>query len=367
MSALPFRLARRVPEQGGYGVPRPKILADDLLRLDSNEGRAPAAWLRDTLRDADPALLQRYPDPTGLRRAIARREGTDENTILLTAGGDEALERLCKLVLQPGRSAILPTPTFEMIERYAGLAEGELHTVPWTRGAFPTGAVLDAVDATTAAIFIVSPNNPTGLVATPADVARLAAAAPEVLLVFDLAYTEFADDDLAPLVRDLPNAVAVRTLSKAWGLAGLRIGWTAGPPATLRALGALGGPYSVSAPSLYLAERWLAEGDAPTRDYVAAVRAERDALRAVLLAGGAQAEPSQGNFVLARFSGDAARAAHVHGALAAEHILVRAWPDRPGLDDALRITCPGDEAAFARLCSALARLLRSNHRLGDPS
>ena len=145
----------------------------------------------------------------------------------------------------------------------------------------------------------------------------------------------------------LPNVVVVRSLSKAWGLAGLRVGYAAGDATVLRWMRAAGGPYSVSSTSLEIAEERLARG----LPDISRVRLERSRLIGLLERVGAEAFPSQANFVLARFD-DAGRV--VRG-LAERGIAVRSLPD---LDGCLRITCPGDEDDFARLESALTDTLQ---------
>ena len=252
----------------------------------------------------------------------------------------------------PGRELILPEPTFEMLPRYARLAGAEVVSLPWLGGTYPTAAVLRRITARTAMICVVSPNNPTGSVATPRDLRRLSRAAPHALIVVDLAYTEFADVDLTPVALALPNTLITRTFSKAWGLAGVRVGYAMGRAEHIHWLRAAGNPYAVAGPSAALAAAWLDQGRTTVDIFVARVRAERALLTAQLLELGAAPEPSQANFVLARF----ADAPAVCDALAARGIAVRAFLDRPGLQDALRITCPGEAAAFSRLTATLNEL-----------
>src|SRR3989441_217016 len=132
---------------------------------------------------------------------------------------------------------------------------------------------------------------------TLADVRRLAAAAPNALLILDHVYVEYADHDLTPAVLDLPNVLVLRTLSKAWGLAGCRVGYAVGSPYVVAVLRAAGGPYTVAAPSVALALSQLERGVEPLRAHVARVREERRLLTARLAAAGLLPRPSQANFV----------------------------------------------------------------------
>ncbi|MCG3124673.1 MAG: Histidinol-phosphate aminotransferase [Phycisphaerales bacterium] len=319
----------------------------ELLHLDANEG--PLSLMGRLAFSPAPDDLRGYPDVTALEDALAARLSVRPEQIIATAGGDDALQRVCQAVLEPGASAVATTPTFEMIPRYASLAGGELRQVPWMRGSFPTGDVINAVTADTQAVFVVTPNNPTGGIASAQDLRRISAAAPHALLVVDLAYTELADIDLTPVALSLPNTIIVRTFSKAWGLAGLRVGYAAGCEQAISLLRAVGQPYAVSGPSASLALRALSTLDTQVAEAVAVVREERAILARSLARIGCEVLPSQGNFVLAM----SPRSAELHAFLRDHGIIVREFHGRPGLDQALRITCPGDATAFARLIDRL--------------
>jgi imidazoleglycerol phosphate dehydratase HisB/histidinol-phosphate/aromatic aminotransferase/cobyric acid decarboxylase-like protein len=334
---------------GAYGVPRSGAPMD--LRLDGNEGLPAPADLLDLLAGADPQAARGYPDDAPLRRLLAARLGVDPACVLVTAGADDGLDRACRAVLAPGRELILPAPTFEMLGRYAELTGASVRTVPWAEGPYPQQAVLAAVGPETAAIAVVSPNNPTGAVAGAADLRALAEAAPGALLLVDGAYEEFADESLTLAALELENAVVFRTLSKAWGLAGLRIGYAVGAPRVIGWLAAAGHPYAVSGLSLALAEARLRQPgvDGEVRAFVDRVRVERSQLRELLDRLGLRALPSQGNFVMARLADPVA----LRDALAADGIAIRVWPGHALLGDATRITCPGDPLSFERLTRAL--------------
>lgn len=345
------------------GYARAKPQGNDVLRLDSNEGPLPPRALLASLADADTELLRRYRDPGELEAALATRFGVAAERVLVTAGADEAIDRACRAFLERGRTLLLPEPTFELFERFAALAGGTVERVSWPAGPFPVDAFLKRLDARTAIVAVVSPNNPTGAAATLADVRRLARAAPDALLLLDHAYVEYADADLTAGVLDLANVLVVRTFSKAWGLAGCRVGYAIGSSYVVAVLRAAGGPYSVASPSVALALRQLARGDEALRAHVTRVREERAALTARLVALGVAPLASQANFVFADFGPGPGprpgpRAALVRAGLAAVGVLVRDFPSRPGLESALRITLPGDPAQFQRLCAALETVLR---------
>jgi histidinol-phosphate aminotransferase len=338
-----------------YEPPAPGSSID--LRLDANEGPAPDAGLLarlfKNLGGTLPELLRRYPDASALERRLAELHGVDPARVVVTTGGDDAIDRLCRAVLEPGREAIVHLPTFVMIPRGIRLAGATLVEIPWLEGPFPRSDALGRITPSTAMIALVSPNNPTGAVIETQDILAVADAAPHAAVLVDLAYVEFADADPTPALLKSPNAVLVRTFSKARGLAGLRVGYAVAPPEIARWLRTTGSPYPVSALSLAIAGGVL-DDPAPLAATVERVRAERGALLALLGRIGANPLPSQANFVTARITG----AESVRRALAERGIAVRTFP-KPGTEDLLRVTLPGNEHEYARLTAALAESIRS--------
>ena len=334
-----------------YSPPPPPYPID--LRLDGNEGRPPPAGLLEEVIAAGPEILRTYPSARPLEAEIAESIDVDPSRVIVTAGGDDAIERAVRATMAPGRELILPVPTFEMIERYASLTGCDIRTVPWPDGAYPVDEVLAAVTGATSLVVAVTPNSPSGLVATREDLERLSRGAPSSLVLVDLAYIEFADDDVTSFALTLPNALVVRSLSKAWGLAGLRVGWAAGPAEVIGWLRAAGHPYAVSGPSLRIASARLRTGREEVARFAERIREERRLLSERLEALGASVLPSQANFVLARV-GDAEA---VRTGLARRGIAVRIFPGKPDLEGRLRITLPGDGEGFERLVRGLTEIL----------
>jgi histidinol-phosphate aminotransferase len=345
--------------QTAYHVPPHAAPVD--LRLDGNEGPAPDPELLSLLTAGGPELARRYPLSQALIDRIAERFGVRAGQVVVTAGADDAMDRCCRAFLCAGRELIMPTPTFEMIGRYARLAGAQIREVSWPGGGYPIDDVLAQIRPGTSVIAFVSPNNPTGAVGTAEDLRRLSEAAPHALLLVDLAYGEFADEDLTQAALALPNAVVLRTMSKAWGLAGLRVGFALGPADLVRWLRIAGQPYAVSGPSLVLATARLDGGQDAVDAYVARVRSERRVLESLLSEAGADPHPSQGNFVFARTP----KAIWVRDALAGLGIAVRVWPNHPELDGTVRISCPGSTESFERLTRALRAALSPRALLLD--
>jgi histidinol-phosphate aminotransferase len=307
--------------------------------------------------------VNRYPELGALEPLIAARLGIATESVLVTGGADDALERSVRSVCTAGRNAIMTTPSYGMIRRFVRIAGSELVEIPWWRGDYPVEEVLDTADSSTALVCVVSPNNPTGSVASRDGFRRLVEGLPGTLVLLDQAYVDFTDPehDLAPLALDYPNVIIVRTLSKAWGGAGLRVGYALGDPRVVDWLRRIGLPFPVSAPSLALATAMLGDDDGPGSAFVSAIRRQREELTGLLIELGAEAVPSQGSFVFARFP-DARR---VWQSLHALGIAVRTFHARPETEGWLRITLPGDETEFARLVHALRTVLAPEALLFD--
>ena len=320
------------------------------LVLDFNE-RLAAPDALASVEGADAWHVNRYPELGALEPLIAERLGIPPSAVLVTGGADDALERTVRSVCVPGHRAIMTTPSYGMIRRFIKIAGAELVELPWWRGDFPVDEVLEQAGDTTALVCVVSPNNPTGSVASRDTFRRLLESLPRTLVLLDQAYVDFCDPeyDLSPVALEYPNAVVVRTLSKAWGAAGLRVGYAFGDPRVVDWLRRIGLPFPVSAPSQALAESMLSDADGPGSRRVAAIQKQRDELSAMLTDLGLEVLPSQGSFVFARFP-DAARA---WSSLHALGIAIRAFHGRPDVEGWLRITLPGDEALFDRLTHAL--------------
>jgi len=331
------------------------------LKLDGNEGSAPSPDLLANLLREDSSLLRDYPSPRGLEAEIAAELGLDPKCVVVTAGADDALDRICRAFLRPGRYAVLPVPTFEMMYRFVAAAGGEIRTVPWV-GDFPTDAVVDELDEDVSVVAIVSPNNPTGQVATSEDLTRISEAAERAVVILDHVYVDYADEDLTRLASGLENVVVVRTFSKAWGLAGCRVGYAIASKAVANVLRNAGNPYPVAGLSLAAARAQLRSDRKNFRAHVRQVREGRDVLSAALGQLGVIPAPSQGNFVFADFG---SRADLVQEGLASLGIRIRRFPHRPEIATGLRISVPLGEEEMNRILSGLASVLAPEALLFD--
>jgi HAD superfamily hydrolase (TIGR01548 family) len=333
------------------------------LKLDSNESLTPVPPLDRESTEGEGWQPNRYLRTNALEARLADRFGIDAAQVVVTAGADDALERSIRAVCAPGREAILTTPTFEILERYVRLAGATALKLPWWTGDFPVEEVFALAPPSTALVAIVSPNNPTGAVASAAALEQLARRLPRALILLDHAYVEYAEaeDDLTARALELPNVVVFRTFSKAWSAAGLRVGYALGDHRVIRWLRTLGQPYPVAAPSLTMVMQMLDASVTPSAERLETVRRQRERLNELLADFGLDHLPSSANFVLARFDDPT----WVRRALTCIGIGVRPFPGRGDLEPWLRFTIPGDEEAYARLEAGIRTVLAPQALLFD--
>jgi len=351
-------LVEPVPAVAGlspYEIDRPGC--PDLV-LDFNESLASPAALERAVHGVP---VNRYPDKRPLEEAVAQKLCVDPDCVVVTNGADDALERTVRAVAGPGRRAVLTTPTYSMIRRFAVLAGAEVIDVPWWDGDWPVDEVCRRAGDETALVAVVSPSNPTGAVVSREAFEELLVRLPRALILLDQAYVDFTDpeNDLAPIALSYPNAVVIRTFSKAWGAAGLRVGCAVGDPRVIDWLHRVGLPFPVATPSIEAVLAAMSDG--PDADRITRVCEQRGELVELLGFLGAEALQSEASFVFARF-GDADLVWRGLGALG---ISVRAFPSRSDLEGWLRITLPGDEENWQRLASGLRTVLAPEAVLFD--
>lgn len=314
------------------------LAAEADVYLDANESPRvlDAAW----------AGLNRYPppQPPALVREAARYYAAPEARVLVTRGADEAIDLLVRAFVAPGREEILiAPPTYGVYAVAARLNDCGVREVPLdaARGfALDVGAVLEAARAhPVKLVFVCQPNNPTANGFPLAQIEALAEGlAGRALLVVDEAYLEFSDlPSAAPLIARFPHVVVLKTLSKAWGLAGARCGFLLADAEVVGLMQTVRAPYPISAAAARGAEAvFNAAGEAAMRRSVASILSERARLEKALkeLERVETVFRSEANFLLARLKGkDAAFAA-----LKAKGILIRDRGAEPGLRDCVRIT-----------------------------
>jgi histidinol-phosphate aminotransferase len=320
---------------------RPPLANRRGLRLDFNEstvGCSPRVLAR--LRSLDADLLARYPEREPVEKEVGTFLGLDSAQVLLTNGVDEAIHLLCSAYLDPGDEALVVVPTFAM---YAIFAQAEGARVLEVRAgdnfAFPAAEVLAQLRPRTRLIAVANPNNPTGAAVARDVLIQLAQAAPQAALLVDEAYFEFHGETLMERTRDIGNLFVARTFSKAYGLAGLRIGVMAGAARQMEMVRRVASPYNVNAAALAVLPDAM-QDQAYVDGYVEQVLNNRERLQGELDNLGLHYWPSHANFVLVRVG-----PSHTDfvQALRDRGILVRDRNSDAGCEGCVRLTVGSDE------------------------
>lgn len=306
------------------------------LRLDFNENTlACSPRVREALGAISTADLTRYPERGPIEAMVARHHGLLPEQVLLTNGVDEAIHVLCQTYLDPGERMLFSVPTYTMYDVYGSGADATLDRV--MAGAdfsFPLEAMLAAIRPETRLIAVANPNSPTGQTVKREQLLALIAAAPHAAVLVDEAYFHFFGESVMDLVGQVPNLIVARTFSKAYGLAGLRLGMLAASAEQMEWMRRVISPYSVNTLALACLPPALAD-QSYLNWYVEEVRQARTELEQALDRLGLARWPSEANFVLVRV-GDKHR--EFTQALRARRVLVRDRSADPGCAGCVRIT-----------------------------
>ncbi len=239
------------------------------LRLDFNENTAGCSpRVLERLRLLDRETLARYPERGSGEDVAASHFGVAPEELLLTNGTDEAIHLICETYLEPGDEALIVIPTFAMFEIYAAATGAQVISIPTgPEFEFPTESVLARINHRTRLIAVANPNNPTGTFAPVHNLMQIAQAAPDAAVLVDEAYFEFCGETMAPKWSETPNLFVSRTFSKAYGMAGLRIGVLMGNGVQMQMVRRASSPYNLNSIALTCLPDALAD-QAYVRDYV---------------------------------------------------------------------------------------------------
>jgi histidinol-phosphate aminotransferase len=330
------RLVRPVVwEMAGY-VPGEQPTDSRVVKLNTNENPYPPSPAVAAAIAAASERLWLYPEPSArpLREKIAELLSVPADGVVVGNGSDEILSLLMRAVVDPGGVVAYPVPTYSLYDSLVAIEGGAVERIPFGSDfALPTE--LSRIDARMR--IVCNPNSPSGTTVPVDELEALARAIPDALLVVDEAYADFADSNATSLVGKVPNVVVLRTLSKSYSLAGLRVGFALTTPALARELHKVRDSYNVGrlaqAGALAALEdqEWM-------RANVARIRATRARLCSELAKLGYETLPSEANFVLARRPGRPQ--ASVAATLRERGVLVRHFAEVP---DGLRITIGTDE------------------------
>ncbi len=314
----------------------PPLGCRDALRLDFNENTlACSPKVREVLGRITAGDLTRYPEREPVEAVVAAHLDLAPQQVALTNGVDEAIHVLFETFLESDDELLLPVPTYTMYEVYASATDARVVPVLAADNLqFPFERLLAAITPRTKIIAIANPNSPSGSVATRAQILEIASRAPQAVVLVDEAYFHFHGETVMDLLSSVPNLIVARTFSKAYGLAGLRLGLLAGPVELMRWVKRVLSPYSVN--SLALACLPPALEDATYLDwYVGEVVQARAEFGAVLDAAEVRRWPSHANFVLVEIG---ARHAEFVRLMSTAGVLVRDRSSDPGCDGRVRIT-----------------------------
>jgi histidinol-phosphate aminotransferase len=314
----------------------PPLGSRDVLRLDFNENTlACSPKVREALGRISTGDLTRYPQREPVEAIMARYLGLAADQVALTNGVDEAIHVLFEAFLEAGGELLLPVPTYTMYEVYASATAARVVPVQAADDLqFPYERLLAAITPRTKIIAIANPNSPSGTVATRAQLMEIARRAPQAVLMVDEAYFHFYGETVIDLIATVPNLIVARTFSKAYGLAGLRLGLLAGSVELMQWIRRVLSPYSVNLLALACLPPAI-EDTAYLDWYVGEVVAARAEFETALDAAGVRRWPSRANFILVDIG---AKHAEFVRRMHAAGVLVRDRSSDPGCNGCVRIT-----------------------------
>lgn len=322
------------------------------IKLNTNESPAVAPGVLTRLREAITDDVRLYPNPVSqeLRERLAQRHDVSPEHIIVGNGSDDVLNLIIRAVCPPDARVVAPHPSYSLYPVLAQIQGARMVHCPLGPGfALPVRQLAAARGAVT---FVASPNNPAGTHYGAEELAWLAERTN--LLVIDEAYVEFASSDRMDLARTRPNVCVTRSFSKAFGLAGIRLGYAVGDPAFIDVLHRVRDSYNVSRLA-QVAGVAACDEIAWAEAHWEATRVRRDAFAEELRGRfDLQVYPSEANFVFVECAPHDAGA--IQRDLAARRFLVRRFPEEPRHANALRVSI-GSDADMRMLLEALGEIL----------
>jgi len=330
-----------------------------IVKLASNENPRGIGPRTRAAIEAAIGEIARYPDGNGfeLKHALAKRYGVDMGAVVLGNGSNDVLELMALAFLGPGRAAVFSQHCFAVYPLATQARGARAIAVPAKDYGHDLEAMAKAIDDETSIVWVANPNNPTGTLARPDSLEAFVRRVPErVLIVLDEAYNEYLTPDLrADTVRWLkrhPNLVITRTFSKAYGLAGLRVGYALAHPSVADVMNRVRQPFNVNSMALAAARAALDDMEFVARSFaenLQGLRQLEEGARGLKL----DFIPSFGNFITIRVG----KAAEIYKRLLKRGVIVRPVGGGYGLPEHLRVTV-GTAQENDRFLTALAASLR---------
>lgn len=337
---------------------------ENKLRLDFNENTIGCSQkVIQALQRLDANKLSVYPEYTKFRKKLASFLKISENELLLTNATDEAIMLVMSTFVEKGDEVIIPVPTFAMFKFYASLAEAKIKEVLYEEDlTFPTDRIIDSISSKTKIVILVNPNNPTGTAIPEKDVAQIIRKAQDndAIVLVDEAYYEFYGKSCLEFIRKYENVIITRTFSKAYGLAGLRIGYIVANSKTMSFLEKASSPYSVNSVAVIAAEAALNDREY-MNNYVREVNENKPYVENELSRLGIKTYSSEANFLIANFG---SLCDSIYKKLKQKDILVRNRTKDQLLKNCLRIGI-GTKEQCNKFIKALKEILREDVLLFD--
>jgi histidinol-phosphate aminotransferase len=348
-------LRKHLQSVTGYAPGEQPPTGSTVLKLNTNENPyPPSPEVAKVLQNLDPEVLRRYPDPSAriFREAVSDVLQVPADSVTVGNGSDELLSLIMRAFAEKDARVVYPIPSYVLYRTLAELQDARPFEIPYDDSfCFPLQALSEAQGAVT---LIASPNSPTGHVVSIQDLDTLAGSL-KGILVIDEAYVDFANNNALDLVQKHANAIVLRTLSKGYSLAGLRLGFGIAQPALIRDLNKVKDSYAVDAIAALA-------GAAALRDQtyknlnVEKVMRSRPILQQQLEKLGFKVWPSAANFFLMQ-PPPGLPALELQQVLKKQGILIRHF-NLPGVESKLRITI-GTDAQNEHLCRCLADIVKA--------
>ena len=311
-----------------------------VLKLDWNESTRPPSRrvLESILAQLSRNHLNLYPDIEAreLKQALSNYVGLDVDHILVTNGSDDALQLIVRTFIEPGKKIVVPMPTYSHFLVFAQAAGAHIHEIHYQDPFVADWDKLHEAGKDAKMYYMPSPSNPTGVMYTFPELANLAKTQPQTIFLIDEAYFEFSSKTASNLVDTWPNIIVTRTFSKAFGMAGLRIGYILAHPEVIKLLEKLHNPKSVTTLGQAAALGALQDIEY-TQKYVQEVNQAKEFVVEALQDMGLEVRSTPANYIMIRHS----HPDELVMALERHQCFVRNRSHLPGLEGWIRVTVGG--------------------------
>lgn len=295
---------QRIKEMKSYNPPLSGRRAFSGLLLDFNERTLPPSSkvqkaIQDLLRTNK---LQLYPEYGELERKLAQYVGVDADQIMITNGSDQGIDLIFRIFTEAGDTVIIPTPSFAMFYQSAQIVGNKILRPLYKKGglSFPLEELLKMINESVKLIVVCNPNNPTGTLVSIDDIEKIAQKGRNAIILVDEAYFEFSRVTAVPLIKKCPNIIVTRTLSKAFGLPSLRMGYIVASKTYINEFLKVRGPYDVNMIA-YIASLAALDDIKSIQKYVNEVLTQaKPMVEKFFTKNGITFYPSSGNFLLFR-------------------------------------------------------------------